>query len=312
MNTAIEYDWPENLGREFHDLQELALNIDVQSGALLGSWGNLGYWLRPDGSTIQNYSEAAQQLAHQLAVFIQLQPSHHVLDVGFGCGDQLIYWQQAFGVNDIWGVNVSIIQTEYAQTKLNAFSCGATLYQGNACDHIIWDALPISFDRIVALDCVYHFSNRPDFYRLCASRLTSVNDGLNLNMHTCELVVSDLVLSRSSLGFFQRRILAVICKFSHIPFKNLKNLDDYERELNQSGLCLIESQDVSKAVMVPFSNWVLRYKKEIKALRQENKDASRLVNIAWGKYVGTALFLRWAVRYDIFQYTLMRIKKLEH
>ena len=92
MISPNAHHWPDDLGEEFHDLQELSLNVDIQTGALLGSWGNLGYWFRDDGSVIEHYSEAAKQLAYQLAMFSQLQSKHNVLDVGFGCGDQLIYW----------------------------------------------------------------------------------------------------------------------------------------------------------------------------------------------------------------------------
>lgn len=300
MNSANTHHWPDDLGQEFHDLKELSLNIDIQTGDLLGSWGNLGYWFRADGSAIESYSEAAQQLAQQLAIFSQLQPKHNVLDVGFGCGDQLIYWQQACSVKSIWGMNLSQIQTHYAENKLSMFDCDAIIKQGNACDADAWHELPKTFDRIFALDCIYHFSNKSLFFNLCSARLQQEADSIIDN----ELVVSDLVLSKPIEGYLKTLILKIICYLSHIPFENLKTRSEYEAQLNQAGLMLLEHRDVTSAVMQPFADWVFQYKKEVKSNKQKT---SYKHTMKWPKYIGTALFLRWAARHDIFQYSLMRI-----
>ena len=302
MNSANTHHWPANLGQEFHDLQELSLNVDILTGELLGSWGNLGYWYRDDGSVIDHYSEAAQQLAQQLAIFTQLQPQHSVLDVGFGCGDQLIYWQRSFQIEPIWGMNLSSIQTEYAHEKLALFNCPARIHQGDACDALAWETLPTSFNRIIALDCVYHFSNKSVFLDLCFVYLKNSTPSLDKN----ELIVSDFILQNPVNSFIHTLMLRVICFFSHIPFNNLKTRREYELELAQAGLCLAEYKDVSAAVMLPFSDWIMKNKKATNNIPKNHLGLFSKKSSS--KYIGTALFLRWAARHKIFHYALMRIQ----
>ena len=300
-----KHQWPNSFGQEFHDLQELALNLDSKTLELNGSWGNLGCWLSIDEKPIHNYGDAACELANTLARFTQLNSSHRVLDVGFGCGDQLIHWQKSFGVNAIWGINYSQVQTEYAQQKLTTFDCTAHLIHGDAGNKEVWQALPNTFDRIVALDCVYHFSNKFEFLELCASHLM-IKDEKKLN-GVNELVLTDLVLNKPISHPVKRLILKIICYFSHIPFENFKVRSDYEVALKRTGLELTEYKDISAAVMLPFSQWVFRFRQEIMLQKKDKNHSKKIRTISWSKYIGTALFLRWAVRHDIFSYALMRM-----
>jgi cyclopropane fatty-acyl-phospholipid synthase-like methyltransferase len=302
MNIKTEHEWPDQLGNEFHDLQELVLNADLRTGELRGSWGNLGYWSQNDGVKITHYSDAAQQLAQKLGEFACLEPDSTLLDVGFGCGDQLTLWQQAFSVQLIYGINLSVIQTQYAQRKVSEQNTENTihLYQGNACDSAAWKDLPKSFDRIIALDCVYHFSNKASFLALCANHFKSTDDN-------AQLVLSDLILTKPIKCLYQKAFLKIICYFSHIPFNNFKTRTDYEKQLASLGLELIEFNNISSSVMMPFSDWVFKTKKESKQIKGNQKRTPWLKRTAWIKYVGTALFLRWASKNDIFQYAFLRI-----
>ncbi|MFY0699939.1 MAG: class I SAM-dependent methyltransferase [Bermanella sp.] len=302
MTAHSKHEWPCDLGNEFHDLQELALNMNLTSGELMGSWGNLGYWQDENGASITHYSEAAKQLAHRLGEFAQLSSVNTVIDMGFGCGDQLIHWHQAFAVSHISGVNVSHVQTQYAQRKVKAWQLDQVcdVYQGDASDERTWAGLPTQFDRILALDCVYHFSNKNDFFTHCARRL-------KYNHNTTELVISDLVLSKPLTSFFSKAILGLICYVSRIPRQNLKTRHDYEAQLDDMGLQLIAYEDASAHVMLPFAQWVERHKKAVKHVSLSPSIRNKLNHISWGKYVGTAWFLRWAHQHNIFQYAFFRI-----
>ena len=298
--------WPTDFGQEFHDLQDVILNLNCKRLELDGSWGNLGYWLDEHDASINRYSVAATKLADALASFTQLKPWHNLLDVGFGCGDQIIHWQHQFGVNSIWGINYSQVQTQYAQQKLIAFHTSAQLFQGDATQAQSWQALPHSFDRIVALDCVYHFSDKSKFFKLCADRLHYQQ---NHDSDTAgELALTDLVLSKPIRNPIQFCLLKMVCYFSHIPFSNLKVRHDYEAQLKQANLSLYEYKDISAQVMLPFSKWVFQFRQDVKKLKNLDDKHTALKKISWAKYIGTALFLRWAVRHNVFQYAMMRIR----
>lgn len=306
MTANSKHEWPDDLGNEFHDLQELALNINLSTGELEGSWGNLGYWQDEHGAPITHYSEAAKQLAHQLGEFAQLSLVHTVIDMGFGCGDQLIHWHQAFSVSHISGVNVSYVQTQYAKRKVKTWQMDhvCDVHQGDASDKRTWAGLPRQFDRILALDCIYHFSNKHDFFTHCAQQLKHNHFKYN---HQGELVISDLVLSKPITAFLNNAILGLICSLSRIPRHNLKTRRDYEAQLADCGLELIAYEDVSAHVMPAFAHWVMGHKKAVRTLQGTGAIKNRLRYVSWGKYVGTAWFLRWAHKHNIFQYAFLRI-----
>ncbi|MFY0640743.1 MAG: class I SAM-dependent methyltransferase [Bermanella sp.] len=301
MNNT--HQWPADFGQEFHDLQDIVLNFNCQSLELDGSWGNLGCWIDENGKRINQYSAAAARLADVLANFTQLKSSHNVLDVGFGCGDQIIHWQHKFGVKNIWGINYSQIQTQYAQQKLPVFHCTAQLAQGDATQAYAWQILPDQFDRIIALDCVYHFANKSNFFKLCADHFYHQKEpGSDVDQ---ELALTDLVLTKPIRNPIHFLLLKMVCYFSHIPFENIKVRKDYEAQLKQANLYLYEYKDISADVMQPFSKWVFVFKQDVKKLDEKH---GAIKNIGWSKYIGTALFLRWAVRHDIFQYVMIRIR----
>jgi 2-polyprenyl-3-methyl-5-hydroxy-6-metoxy-1,4-benzoquinol methylase len=303
MKGIPKHEWPADLGDEFHDLQELALNTDFETGELKGSWGNLGYWYNEQGDPLHGYSDAAQQLAHALGKFANLSSNQTVLDLGYGCGDQVIHWHQAFSVSCVYGVNLSKIQTEYAQKKMQVWGIAenAHLKQGSAADPQAWYEFPRDFDRIIALDCAYHFSNKLQFFQLCAHQLKDCQH------QDAQLVLSDLVLSQPLKGLFNKTVLSLICYLSRIPRQNIKTRAEYERELCDVGLELMDYKDVSERVMIPFADWVFMSKRHVSKMSDTNANLTRLKNLPWSKYVGTALFLRWAMRHDIFQYAFLRI-----
>ena len=90
MKGIPKHEWPADLGDESHDLQELALNTDFETGELKGSWGNLGYWYNEQGDPLHGYSDAAQQLAHALGKFANLSSNQTVLDLGHSLASSLL------------------------------------------------------------------------------------------------------------------------------------------------------------------------------------------------------------------------------
>ena len=177
------------------------------------------------------------------------------------------------------------------------------LVQGDAGCDAVWESLPKHFDKIIALDCAYHFSNKENFFSLSAKNLSldSSNNGGG------QLVISDLVLAKPLNKVLDIILLKLICLLSHIPFNNLKTQEEYEKQLNLSGLVLAEYSDISSYVMAPFSNWIMANKNEIKKSLIFNVNKTVAKKISWSKYSGTALFLRWAVRRNILQYAFLRI-----
>ena len=285
---------------EFHDLAELQLNINPSTQTIESSWGNLGYWAEDGCQDKLQYSQACTQLAMEVAHMANLEnmeSDHTLLDTGFGCGDQLMVWLNIFNVKNIYGLNISQSQTQLAQdtlasAELSINTCKISV--SDCCLKTSWQTLDHNFQRIVALDCIYHFSDKPQYFSLCEEHLAS--DGV--------LVVSDLLLATSDLSWWHKFLLKTICFVSHIPFGNFKSFAQYQDQLAQSGLTITQHKDISQQVFLPFGEWLNQYIPQIK----NNPNLPK--NTSWLKYKGTAKFLAWGYKNKVFRYYILRIEGL--
>ncbi len=277
---------------EFHDLAELQLNINPITKTITSSWGNLGYW-----QAASHYPQACEQLAREVALMGNLNSTHKMLDTGFGCGDQLLLWIQEFNVKTLYGLNVSHSQTEFAKEKIANASFNINtvceLDAADGCSEASWQALDNDFQRIMALDCIYHFSDKTRYFSLCEKHLAE--DGV--------LVVSDLLLLKDQLSFMQKFLLKSICALSHIPYKNFKTFDQYQQQLADSGLSITQHKDISQQVFLPFGNWLKTY------IPSVNNNSSKSKNSSWLKYKGVAKFLAWGDKQEIFSYCILKIER---
>lgn len=270
---------------EFYDLSERILN----SGDAY--WGNLGYWQQ--GS---DYSCACESLARVLASAVELNADSRVLDVGFGCGDQLLLWLQDYHLQFLCGINYSISQTELAQQRLRQsgnLTVAGNIHQGDISDLSNY-ALPkdASINTILALDCAYHFSSRQKFFRDSYHLLQEKLNG--------RIGLTDIVLARNHLSRGKRLLLNVMLRLSRIPQHNIVSLEEYKNQLQQAGFSLCDSQDISEYVFEPFGNWLSSSQERLKRIRRNRS--------AWLKYKLTATFLSWAYRAKVLRYIVITAK----
>lgn len=284
---------------EFYDLADLNLNLNLETGSIETSWGNLGYWDTPKKS----YSKAAESLAIELGRYAALSPNDHIFDVGFGCGDQLFTWKRVFQVDTIAGINLSQSQTQFAIKKLKGTGFPSIrVQQGSACHQIDWHVASDQTNKILALDCLYHFDSKAAFFKQCAMKLSASTD------QEVGIYVTDFLFGHSNMTRWQRMVLKVICKLSHIPFENLQTLMAYQKQLAEFGLEITKNRDISAPVMDGFARWVPRFKREY-ACAQTSR--LQLPKIMWIKYLGTAYFLRWLRKHELFEYHLIAIKPIK-
>jgi erythromycin 3''-O-methyltransferase len=121
---------------------------------------NFGYW-QPDCA---NLDDAAEALVDLLADSAGFEPGDQILDVGFGYGDQSLRWAQTRQPGRIVGVDLTPLHVETAQarTEERGFADVVSFLQGSATR---LDFEPGSFDKVVALECAFHFNTREDFFR---------------------------------------------------------------------------------------------------------------------------------------------------
>lgn len=256
----------------FFDTAERGLNAESGHATV---WSNFGFW-----RDAHSYPEAAEALARRLADAMHLGPSDRVLDLGFGMGEQLRLWHAAYGVRMLTGVNPSPSQNAVAQQQ----PCMADfrLIEGWA-----EAVLPLpgagAFDKVLALDCAYHFAPRAGVFRAVAQSLARGG---------C-LGLTDLYLPRPP-GPATATALRGMCALSRIPHANLLDREGYRRQLAEAGLTLQRFEDITADVFVPFARWWRHYGR-----RQRLPPRDRL------KFATTAAFIARAAARGVLGYALV-------
>lgn len=279
---------------EFYDLSERLLN----SGDAY--WGNLGFWKNE-----KEYSKACEALAHQLALKVDLSESSRVLDVGFGCGDQLFLWLENYQIECLCGVNYSISQTQLAKQRLADYGSTSansqSLVQGSVEELLepsSWESSILSqesVNTILALDCAYHFPSRKRFF------IDSFNVISQSRENGC-IGLTDIILADAALSSGKSLILNSMLYLSRIPQENIVTQDEYIDQLQQAGFVQIENQDISEYVFEPFGHW-FNSSKVVRGKLKGNFGA-------WLKYKVTAAFLAWAYRKQVLRYVVITARIL--
>ncbi len=268
---------------EFYDLAD-ARNLNgesAQAGEPVTAWGNLGDW-----SQAKTYPDACEALARRLGEAADLGAHSRVFDVGFGCGDQLLYWLQHFRVAALCGDNVSASQTRVAKARLQAagyaqWAC--QVEQGSAVDP---KRVAGEVNTVLALDCAYHFPNRELFFRNATAWVGPAGT----------LALVDLVLGERAQPLPRKLVLSAMGRAAHFPVANRVGETTYRQQLADAGWEVTQWQDLTDCMFQPFGQWLNRYR--------NTACAPQLPARAWTKYRATARFLSWAARHDVLRAVL--------
>jgi ubiquinone/menaquinone biosynthesis C-methylase UbiE len=143
----------ERLGQQ-HAAFELAFGRHVH-------WG---YWEVPSRAcnTAEDYARAAEALSQQIYHAAQVANGQHILDIGCGFGGTVASLNENFTNTRLTGINIDERQLARARLHVKAAAGNSVEFTlGDAC------ALPIpdhSADRVLAVECIFHFSDRRKFF----------------------------------------------------------------------------------------------------------------------------------------------------
>lgn len=247
---------------EFFDCADQRLN--ALSGAET-AWGNFGDW-----SQATDYPAACEALARELADSIGLDATDRLLDLGFGMGEQLRFWQGRYGVREITGCNLSSEQTAWACAQ--PWSQSMSLHCASA-EKKLPSLMSKGFDVVLALDCAYHFELGVKFYSEVSRVLRP--DG-RLAMHV-------LVLPSDQTAFVRRGIRH-LARFMQIPAGSLSTQENYQSQLQSAGFIDIEQRDLTAPVVLGFANWWKRNREKLpKAHRRKYDIVAGLISYLAGR-----------------------------
>ena len=213
------------------------------NAALLGdsseyAWSNLGFWQEGD-----SYPQACQNLADHLIRNLNLNSKDRLLDLGVGYGASILYWRENYLIENIQAIE---LQENYVKSlkekELENFEIVQESYLN--LKHI---PFKFKFDVIVCLDSAYHCS-----LNLFLDSVTSVlNSKGRIGFHT-------LILSEkwNTLTTIQKQQYTWLLKSADIKLKNLNSKQEIEINLMKFEFKQIEIEDLSKSVLLGFSNYV--------------------------------------------------------
>ncbi|KAK9382503.1 uncharacterized protein V2V93DRAFT_390183 [Kockiozyma suomiensis] len=241
------------------------LNIDSN---LSSTWNNMGYWpIREPGYPPSTaFASAATCLATKLATAAELKSSDTLLDIGIGCGDQALVYAPL--VKKYIGVTSLAEHASLAHDKLEkkemldkasvyALDCSSPnerTWPTALLNSVVLDG---SVNKIIALDCLYHFSpSRENFLHFASASLEAAYERLrNEDQSGCQVsfVAEDMLLASRPLPIIKMLGLRIICSLSQSPLLNFKTADEYRSMLQDSGFgssrgWTIEMQDISDRV----------------------------------------------------------------
>lgn len=203
---------------------------------------NVGYW--NNGET--TLDDASDSLARLAADSLELGPEDRLLDVGFGYGDQDMYWAEHYKPREIVGLNITQSQLDLASKRVAERGMSDRIrYQLASATNMPF--ADNSFDKVVALECAFHFPTRADFFREAyrvlrpGGRLVTL-DILPLPFDTLPLLPRTL----STFGLY----LWKICP------ENVYDRHVYESKLQAAGFSA-RVDSVYDDTLVPFSKYVI-------------------------------------------------------
>jgi microcystin synthetase protein McyJ len=228
-------------------------------------WLNFGYW-----KDARNYPDAAIALARLLADWADLRETDDVLDVGFGFGEQDIVWVEERRARHITGLNITPLHVDVGRKRVErvGFERRIDLRHGSATDlHEFHDA---QFDKVVALECAFHFRTRDDFFEQ-AFRVLKPGG---------RLAATDLL---SLPGYRSNFVHRLFRKYGDNPEANVYDLETCKAKLESLGYVNVRGESIAHHVYPGIDQYTRLRRQgakmsDVEVLVTGEKDEGRIQN----------------------------------
>ena len=213
-------------------------------------WRNLGYWT----DSTRTLDEACRGLANRLADAAEVRAGHDVLDVGCGLGESTMLLADRLRGDDAGEsrlVGLDLTAEHIAGARARGHGDTPEFVVASAVD------LPFpaaSFDRVLALECAFHFPDRTEFFAqahrvLRPGGVLGMADVLVSPGFARTLRASDRVVPRRA----RDALHTLAADMLKMPTENLIDLASYLGQLRRAGFTVRSVEDISARVFPYFA-----------------------------------------------------------
>lgn len=142
--------------------------LDKKNPVVESSFGrhvHWGYWDRPEDAVCddEDFARAAENLTQELCRLTEIRDGERVLDTGCGFGGTVASLNERFNRLQLVGLNIDARQLDRARRLVRPLRENSIeFHEGDACNLPFPDR---SFDRVVAVECIFHFPSRQAFFK---------------------------------------------------------------------------------------------------------------------------------------------------
>lgn len=228
-----------------------------------------GYWEFPDQAqqTLEDFSVATESLSQLIYHAAQVTDSQAVLDVGCGFGGTISSLNNQYQTMKLTGINIDERQILRARQQISPQGANEISFQqGDAC------ALPFadnSFDVVLAVECIFHFSSRKQFFK-------EVNRVLKPGGY---LALSDFLLNKRLSKFYNSSLSK---KLTHGFFGSCNvdySKEDYYKLAHENNLCAEFEKNITKNTLPTYTYLKSLINTAVFSLKDKLKAAGIILTI---------------------------------